>query len=66
VRKGVASAAVDPEPGCRFAARCPLRIPVCTEVTPELVEARPAQSARCHVTAPAPDIREDIHAEAAH
>ena len=48
-----ASAAVDPEAGCRFRSRCPLAIAVCSEVTPQLVEARPAQLARCHVTAPA-------------
>jgi peptide/nickel transport system ATP-binding protein len=53
VRKGLAAAAVDPPAGCRFARRCPLRIDVCTHVTPELVRARDEQSARCHVTAPA-------------
>jgi len=63
VRKGLASAAVDPPPGCRFVERCPLRIGVCSEITPELVEARPTQSARCHVTAPSSTIREDNHAE---
>jgi peptide/nickel transport system ATP-binding protein len=52
VRKGLAAAAVDPPAGCRFVARCPLAVAVCSEVTPQLVEARPAQSARCHVTAP--------------
>jgi peptide/nickel transport system ATP-binding protein len=51
-RRGSASAAVDPEEGCRFVSRCPLAIPVCSERTPELVEASPPQSARCHVTAP--------------
>jgi hypothetical protein len=25
---------------------------VCAEITPELVEARPRQAARCHITAP--------------
>jgi peptide/nickel transport system ATP-binding protein len=53
VRKGMASAAVDPAEGCRFVGRCPLAVAVCSEVTPPLVEARPAQAARCHVTAPA-------------
>ena len=48
--------AVDPVAGCRFVARCPLAIGVCSERTPELVEARPAQAARCHVTAPAPEL----------
>jgi peptide/nickel transport system ATP-binding protein len=38
--------------GCRFVDRCPLAIEVCSRVTPELVEARPLHSARCHVTAP--------------
>jgi peptide/nickel transport system ATP-binding protein len=51
-RKGLASAAVDPPAGCRFVSRCPLAIDVCSNVTPPLVEARPRQSARCHVTAP--------------
>jgi peptide/nickel transport system ATP-binding protein len=48
-----ASAAVDPGEGCRFVSRCPLAIGVCSVSTPELVEARPHQAARCHVTAPA-------------
>ena len=52
-----------PASGCRFVGRCPLRIDVCSEVTPELVAARPGQSARCHVTAPSPRSREDIHVE---
>jgi peptide/nickel transport system ATP-binding protein len=46
--------AVDPVAGCRFVARCPLAIDVCSHVTPELVEARPNHLGRCHVTAPAP------------
>ena len=62
IRKGLASAAIDPPAGCRFVGRCPLRIDVCTTVTPELVAARPGQSARCHVTAPSPVIREDSDA----
>jgi peptide/nickel transport system ATP-binding protein len=53
LRRGDASAAVDPTEGCRFRARCPLAIEVCSQVTPSLVEARPHQAARCHVTAPA-------------
>jgi peptide/nickel transport system ATP-binding protein len=53
LRKGDASAAVDPAEGCRFRARCPLAVDVCSQITPTLVEARPRQAARCHVTAPA-------------
>jgi peptide/nickel transport system ATP-binding protein len=52
MRKGLASAAVDPAEGCRFVTRCPLAIDVCSHVTPSLVEAQPRQAARCHVTAP--------------
>jgi peptide/nickel transport system ATP-binding protein len=52
-RRGLAAAAVDPPEGCRFVGRCPLAIDVCSRVTPPLVEARPDQRARCHVTAPA-------------
>jgi len=63
VRKGIASAAVDPPAGCRFVERCPLRIGICSEITPELITAQPAHSARCHVTAPAPAIREEINVE---
>ena len=66
VRKGLASAAVDPPEGCRFIERCPLRIGVCSELTPELVAARSGQSARCHVTSPSPSIREDTHVESVH
>jgi peptide/nickel transport system ATP-binding protein len=53
-RKGLAAAAVDPPEGCRFVERCPLAIDICSHVKPSLVEARPQQSARCHVTAPSP------------
>ena len=65
LRKGLAAAAVDPPEGCRFVGRCPLAIDVCSRVTPPLVEAGPAHSARCHVTAPSPAIREDLHVESA-
>ncbi len=54
-RRGVAAAAVDPPEGCRFVSRCPIAVDVCSQVTPALVEARPQQSARCHVTAPDPE-----------
>jgi len=40
--------------GCRFVARCPLAIERCRQEPPALLEARPHQSARCHVTAPEP------------
>jgi peptide/nickel transport system ATP-binding protein len=54
--KGVAAAAVDPPEGCRFVSRCPIAVRICSQVTPTLVEALPGQVARCHVTAPAPEV----------
>ena len=66
IRKGAASAAVDPPEGCRFADRCPLRVGVCTQITPELVLTQDGHSARCHVTAPSPAIREDLNVQSAH
>jgi len=54
--KGVAAAAVDPADACRFAARCPIAVGICSQVTPILVEARPGQLARCHVNAPSPEV----------
>ncbi len=65
IRRGSAAAAVDPAPGCRFVTRCPLAIDVCRRLTPTLVEARPGQVARCHVTAPETTHREDVHAQPA-
>jgi peptide/nickel transport system ATP-binding protein len=56
---------VDLLAGCRFVDRCPLAIDVCTHVPPKLVAARLHHSARCHVTAPAPD-REDDRVEHLH
>jgi len=50
------SAAVNPEAGCRFIDRCPLKIDVCSHLTPELVETGRGQSARCHVVAPSPTL----------
>ena len=65
LRRSFASAAVDPPDACRFVDRCPLAIAVCSRTTPALVAARPGQSARCHVTAPSPAIREEVHAREA-
>jgi peptide/nickel transport system ATP-binding protein len=54
VRPRAGHGAGDPGVGCRFVARCPLAVDLCSRETPELQEARPGQSARCHVTAPGP------------
>ena len=66
VRKGLASAAVDPPEGCRFVERCPLRIGVCSELTPELVAARPGTAPAATSPHRHPAIREDIHVESIH
>ena len=66
VRKGHASAAVDPLPGCRFRERCPLAVDICSHVTPSLVELQPGRGARCHVTAPSPELREELHVQHVH
>ena len=42
-------AVIDPAPGCRFRARCPLAIDECGSVTPRLRELGPAHEAACHV-----------------
>jgi oligopeptide/dipeptide ABC transporter ATP-binding protein len=39
-------------PGCRFARKCPLAEPLCSEIRPEIVEVSPAHWVRCHVLAP--------------
>ncbi|MFC4242501.1 ABC transporter ATP-binding protein [Gryllotalpicola reticulitermitis] len=42
---------IDPKPGCRFAARCPLAKDVCRVVTPPLLELQPGHTVACHVAA---------------
>jgi len=59
IHRGGQTAAVDPKPGCRFSDRCPIAIDVCRSVTPPLVTARPGHAARCHVTAPSSELREE-------
>ncbi len=46
-------AVIDPKPGCRFRARCPLAVAACDEVTPVLRPlSEPGHEAACHVNAP--------------
>ena len=46
---------IDPQPGCRFVARCPLAVDVCSRVTPlQQPLTEPGHLAACHVTAPGP------------
>ncbi|HEX3649604.1 MAG TPA: ABC transporter ATP-binding protein [Pseudonocardiaceae bacterium] len=52
---------VDPQPGCRFRARCPFAVDTCAEVTPLPRLLAPDHTAACHVALadplpePAPD-----------
>jgi len=38
-------------PGCSFHLRCPYRIPICSEVDPEMIESSPGHLVRCHLFA---------------
>jgi peptide/nickel transport system ATP-binding protein len=40
---------INPGDGCRFRWRCPYAIELCSRVTPQLRELRPAHTAACHV-----------------
>src|ERR671939_725434 len=40
---------IDPQPGCRFRARCPLAIAECETVTPQLRELADGRRVACHV-----------------
>ena len=46
-------AVIDPKPGCRFRARCPIAVDTCAQVTPRLEQTEPLHQAACHVNAPA-------------
>lgn len=47
--KGELSSPINPEPVCRFAARCNQCMDICTKVEPPLVEARPNHFVACHL-----------------
>jgi len=39
---------ISPPPGCRFAQRCPVALPECSQALPELREVEPDHWVRCH------------------
>jgi peptide/nickel transport system ATP-binding protein len=47
--RGAIPTIIDPQPGCRFANRCPHVMPVCRSTTPELLEVKPRHLVRCHL-----------------
>jgi peptide/nickel transport system ATP-binding protein len=44
---------IDPQPGCRFAKRCPHVMDVCRAKTPSVIEVKPNHRVRCHLYGPA-------------
>jgi peptide/nickel transport system ATP-binding protein len=40
---------IDPQPGCRFRARCPYAIAECATITPPLREIGSRRLVACHV-----------------
>ena len=46
---------IDPQPGCRFRARCPYAVAACETVTPALRELGRGRLVACHVAEPEPE-----------
>lgn len=47
--EGEITSPIDPEPGCRFAPRCPHARPECFHIQPELKEVEPNHFVACHL-----------------
>ena len=59
--EGTVPELVDPQPGCRFAGRCPHTAPVCERVDPQLRTHGPERSSACFLY----DTAEDLGVDAA-
>lgn len=46
--RGEITSPIDPEPGCRFAARCPYAKEMCFKTDPQFSEVMPGHSVSCH------------------
>ncbi len=49
VMKGEVTSPIEPPPGCRFAARCPLASEKCFKESPEFKEVEPKHFVACHL-----------------
>ncbi|MDB5056557.1 MAG: oligopeptide/dipeptide transporter, ATPase subunit [Chloroflexi bacterium] len=47
--RGAIPTVINPQPGCRFANRCPHVMQVCRSTTPQLIEVKPHHTVRCHL-----------------
>ena len=47
--QGEVTSPINPKPGCRFAARCPLARPECSQESPPLREVAPNHFVACHL-----------------
>jgi peptide/nickel transport system ATP-binding protein len=49
ILRGEVSSPIEPEPGCRFAPRCPAVMDICKNVDPQFKEIKAAHFAACHL-----------------
>ena len=49
VMKGEVTSPIEPPPGCRFAARCPMASDKCFKESPEFKEVEPNHFVACHL-----------------
>ena len=47
--KGEITSPINPQPVCRFAARCRFAQPICTQQEPEFIEVEPSHFVACHL-----------------